>query len=73
MKVVADRNAEVTPAAHRRIGGDAQILGDAVFWILMVAADEIELIPRVDHCPRSRGRLLYLHSECGIASRCHNQ
>jgi hypothetical protein len=24
---------------HRRIGGDAQILGDAVFRILMVATD----------------------------------
>ena len=46
MKVEADRNAEVTPAMKStgEFGGDPQILGDAGFGVLVVAADEIELI-----------------------------
>ncbi len=46
MKVAADRNAEVTPATKStgEFGRDPQILGDAIFRILVIAADEIELI-----------------------------
>ena len=46
MKVAADRNAEVTPATKSTGESVAmrKILGDAVFRILVVAADEVELI-----------------------------
>ena len=46
MKVAADRNAEVDAADEidGRFGGDPHIVGDAVFRILVVAADQIELV-----------------------------
>ena len=39
-----ERRGDAGDEIDRRVGGDAQILGDAVFRILVVAADEIELI-----------------------------
>ena len=39
-----ERRGHAGDEIHRRVGGDPQILGDAVFRVLVVAADEIELV-----------------------------
>ena len=46
MKVAAERKrrGDAGDEVDRRVGRDAQILGDAVFGILVVAADEVELV-----------------------------
>ena len=38
------RRGDAGDEIHRNVGGDPQILGDAVFRILVVAADEVELV-----------------------------
>ena len=39
-----ERGGDAGGEIHRRVGGDPQILGDAIFRILVIAADQIELV-----------------------------
>jgi hypothetical protein len=38
------RRGDAGDEIDRRVGGDAQIFGDAIFRVLVIAADEVELI-----------------------------
>ena len=63
-KVIADRTAEKTPIGEldRRVARHAQILGDAILGVGVIAGNQVELVvaalaePAIEHVARSASR-----------------